>query len=265
MRRSTVAVRDLAVQLHANEVTIRRDLEEMERAGYLKRIHGGAQRQTVYEPEPPVLQRQFWQVQEKQAIALTAAELISDGDVVAIESVSTGIELAHVIAERTWQNLQVVTNGFRIAEQLLGLPGVLLVFVGGIGLREELGTFGILAEEMLKLVSIKKLFVGCRGIDPKTGLSNDGQASIEIGTVRAFAAASNEVFVLADHTKFNQRFLVQVLPISEVDVVVTDSLTPEAQLDELRSRVKQVLVAPINRSSGQKEQSQIPLRLSSKV
>jgi DeoR/GlpR family transcriptional regulator of sugar metabolism len=116
------------------------------------------------------------------------------------------------------------------------------VFVGGIVNPDELGTFGILTEESLKRMRINKLFIGCRGLNSDTGLSNDVQAALEIATVRAFAAASNQVVVLADHTKFGRSFLVQMLPISEIDIVVTDGLTPRAILENLG--VRQLIVAP---------------------
>lgn len=253
LRRGLVSVTDVAASLNVSEITVRRDLDELDRRGYLKRIHGGAQRLTPRDPEPPMLQRQFAQVMEKQAIGAAAAELVSDGDAVALESGSTTMELARAIAKRAWQDLQVVTNSFEIASTLMRAPGVRLVFVGGIVNPDELGTFGVPSEEMLKRVSIGKLFIGCRGIDPQAGLSNDVHSAMEIATVRAFAAASSRVIVLADHTKFERSFLVQMLSIGEVDAIVTDSLTPERVLEQLRKQGKQLVVVPLNGSSSPKD------------
>jgi DeoR/GlpR family transcriptional regulator of sugar metabolism len=243
LRRGLVSVTDLAASLNVSDITVRRDLDELDKGGYLKRIHGGAQRLTPRDPEPSILHRQFDQVMEKQAIGEAAAEFVSDGDAIALESGSTTMELARVIAKRAWQDLQVVTNSFEIASALMRVPGVRLVFVGGIVNPDELGTFGVPSEETLKRMSIGKLFIGCRGIDPEAGLTNDVQAAMEIATVRAFAAASSRVFVLADHTKFERTFLVQMLSIGEIDAIVTDSLTPERELEKLRKQVRQIVVA----------------------
>ena len=246
LRRGLLSVTDLAASLNVSAITIRRDLDELDKGGYLKRIHGGAQRLTPRDPEPPMLNRQLAQVVEKQAIGEAAVRLVTDGEAVALESGSTTMELARAIAKRAWHDLQVVTNSFEIASALMRVPGVRLVFVGGIVNPDELGTFGVPSEEMLKRMSIGKLFIGCRGIDPEAGLSNDVQAAMEIATVRAFAAASSQVFVLADYTKFERKFLVQMLSIGEIDAIVTDSLTPERVLEKLRKQVQQVVVAPLD-------------------
>jgi DeoR family fructose operon transcriptional repressor len=254
LRQGLVSVPELAEALDVSEITVRRDLDELDGAGYLKRIHGGAQRVTPHVPEPPMANRQLTQVIEKQAIGMAALDFISDGDAIALESGSSTMEMASALAGRSWQDLQVVTNSFKIAEALMRVPGVQLVFVGGIVSGDELETFGVLSEEMLKHMSIDRLFIGCRGIDPEAGLSNDVQAAMEIATVRAFAAASAQVIVLADHTKFDRKFLVRMLPISDVDVVVTDSLTPESTLEKLRNHVKQVVVASLNGSANKQGQ-----------
>lgn len=253
LRQGLVSVPELASALAVSEITVRRDLDELDKGGYLKRIHGGAQRLTPRDPEPPMANRQLAQVAEKQAIGKAAVNFVSEGDAIALESGSSTMELARAIARRTWQDLQVVTNSFKIAEELMRVPGVQLVFIGGIVGGDELETFGVLSEEMLKHMSIDKLFLGCRGIDPEAGLSNDVQAAMEIATVRAFAAASSQVIVLADHTKFDRKFLVRMLPIGDVDVVVTDSLTPEGTLATLRRHVKQVVVASLNGSATTQE------------
>lgn len=242
LRRGIVSVSELAAQLDVSEITIRRDLDELSQAGRLERVRGGARRRRPRGPEPPVIQREASQKAEKQAIALAAVELISDGDVIALESGSTTLELARAIARRVWTNLQVITNSFTILNELMGVPGVQMIFVGGFVNPDELGTFGTLAEDTLRRLNIDKLFLGCRGIDPKTGLSNDVQAEMEIATVRAFVAASHWVVVLADHTKFGHTFSLQMLPISAVDVIVTDHLTPESMLRDLRQD-RQVIVA----------------------
>jgi len=200
-------------------------------------------------PEPPVIQRQVNQVEEKQTIGLAAVELIADGDVIALEAGSTIFEMARCLARRPWNQLQVVTNSFPIADELIHVPGIQLVFVGGLVRPAELGTFGLLAEDMLKNIHVNKLFIGCRGIDPHSGLTSDLQAEIEISTVRAMAASAEQVNVLADHTKFGQHFMLRTLPISAVDVIVTDDQTPETIIEELHNQDIQVVIARIRNNS----------------
>jgi DeoR/GlpR family transcriptional regulator of sugar metabolism len=245
VRQGTVSVAELAARLGVSEITIRRDLDELGRLGHLQRVRGGARRQMPRVPEPPVVQRQLAQAKEKRTIGLAAVELIRDGDVVALDASSTVLELARVIATLPWHNLQVVTNSLIIAHELAGTPGVRLVLIGGSINYEEMAVFGTMAEEMLRQINVDKLFLGCRGIDPRTGLSNDLQAEVLIGTERALVAASRQVVVLADHTKFGQVFLLQSVPVADVDIIVTDSLTPEDLLQEFRRQDIQVIVAPL--------------------
>jgi len=245
MRRGPCTIAELADCLGVSEITVRRDLDELHEGGYLERVRGGARSLSVRGPEPPVIQRQLLQQAEKQAIGQFAAQLVADGDVIALESGSTTLEFARALARCPWQNLQVVTNGLLVAEVFMRLPGIQLVFVGGYFRADEMGIFGVLAEDMLSRMHINKLFIGCRGIDPEAGITTDLQSEMEVFTVRAMAAVSDQVAILADHTKFNQRFLLRTLPVTEIDMVVTDNLTPENLLDKLRKQDIQVIIAPI--------------------
>ena len=244
-RRGTVSVADLAARLGVSEITIRRDIDELGALGRLQRIRGGARRLMPRDPEPPAVQRQAECAEEKRAIGLAALGLVHDGDVIAIESGSTTLELARAIAGRAWRLLQVVTNSFTVLNELLRVPGVQVVFAGGAVNADEMGTYGALAEETLKRLNIDRLFLSCRAIDPRTGLSNDLQAGRMVGVERAFVAASRQVIVLADHTKFGRVFLMQIVPATDIDIVVTDDLTSPDVLEELSRQDTQVVVAPV--------------------
>jgi DeoR family fructose operon transcriptional repressor len=243
-RQGQVSLGELARILNVSEITIHRDLDELDQDNKLKRVRGGAQRLSPFGPEPPVIQRQLSQMSEKQAIAALASQLISDGEVLALEAGSTTLELARAIVRfKPWVNLQVVTNSFPIVEELVRVPGIQLVFLGGIIVPDEMGTFGIFTEDMLKQMSIHKVFLGCRGIEPKVGVSNSIQAEMEVATVRALVAASEQTIVLADHTKFGHTFLFHMLSTQEIDVVVTDWGTDLRYINELQEQDIRVLVA----------------------
>jgi DeoR family fructose operon transcriptional repressor len=160
-----------------------------------------------------------------------------------IESGSTTLEFARAIARRTWKNLQVATNGFLLSEILMHTPGVQLICIGGFYNSQEMCTFGVLAEDMLSRMHFNKLFIGCRGIDPQGGITTDLQSETEVLTVRAMAAAADQVTILADHTKFGHTFLLQTLPFSKVDIVITGALTPETILNKLRKQGTRVIEA----------------------
>jgi DeoR family transcriptional regulator, fructose operon transcriptional repressor len=246
LRRGTVSIGDLAAFLKVSEITVRRDLDELHAGGELERVRGGARPLSAHGPEPPIIQRAEEQTGEKQAIGQEALDLVADGDVIVIESGSTTLEFARAIARRTWTNLQVATNGLLISEILMRVPGVQLICIGGYFKTDEMCTFGVLADDMLGRMHFNKLFIGCRGIDPEGGITTDLQSETEVFTVRAMAAAADQVIILADHTKFGRIYLLRALPTAKVDIVVTDALTPEAILEKLRKQDIQTKVVPLS-------------------
>ena len=243
LQKGSLSVGELAIFLGVSEITVRRDLEALGEMGVIDRVRGGARRPSPKGPEPPVVQRQTVNVAEKQAIGQAATSLIGSGDVIAILSGSTPQELARCIARRTWDNLLVITNGFLIAQEIMRTPGVQVVLIGGALNPSEMGTFGVLAVDMVKDMRLHKLFTGCRGIDPVIGTSNDLPAESEIALVRALANNSNQVIVLADGTKLGDNFLLPTLPINEIDVLITDSRASPVLLERFRKQDVQVIAA----------------------
>jgi DeoR/GlpR family transcriptional regulator of sugar metabolism len=226
----SMSIPDLARLLNVSEVTVRRDLDELDKTKAIERVRGGARRPSPKGPEPSIVQRQMAQVAEKYAIGQAAASLVEDGEVIAILSGSTPQQAASSIGRRRWANLLVVTNGLMICQELIRTPGIRLVLIGGNVYPDELGTFGVLAVDMVKSMRVHRLLTGCRGIDPATGTSNDLGADPEVALVRALANASDQVIVMADHTKLGSAFLIPALPVDDIDVLVTDAGAPASML-----------------------------------
>lgn len=239
----TLTVTELAEQFGVSEITIRRDLDELYESGQVERIRGGVRPPAREEPEPPVVNRQRENIAEKRAIAQVASELIADGDVIGLQMGTTTLELARVLARGSWSDLQVVTNGIPIINELLRVPGIQLTSIGGVIDTDELACNGVLAEQLLANLNINKVFIGCRGIDPEQGITNTVQAEMEIGTVQAFVRSARHVTVLADHSKFERVFFIQVLPITAINRVITDQLTPTKILSFLSTKGIDVTVA----------------------
>lgn len=227
LNRGSMTVSQLSEEFGVAEITIRRDLDELSEAGVLERIWGGVRAKTVSASEPPILQRQKEHTTEKQAIAQLASTLIEDGDVIGLYMGTTTLQLARVLAKRSWTNLQVVTNGLPIVSELLRIPGIHLMCIAGVIDADEMAFSGALAEQVASTIHLQKLFIGCRGIDAASGVTNAIHAEKELGITRAFVRASREVILLADHSKFRQVYFMQTIPLAEIDVVVTDRRPPE--------------------------------------
>jgi DeoR/GlpR family transcriptional regulator of sugar metabolism len=229
-----ITVSRLTELLEVSEITVRRDLDELAEEGKLHRVHGGARLPEFYELEPPIKHRQVEQMNEKAAIARKTMSYIKDGDTIGIESGTTTLALAKEIASRNWNNLTVVTNSLLILNLLIPVSGTHLMFLGGMIDVNELCSNSNPTEDSLKHVHIDTFFSGCRGLHPNFGRTNEMQNGIEIFTVRSFKKASDRTIILADHTKFSKIYSLQLLQMSEIDIVITTRLAPQTMLDEIR-------------------------------
>ncbi|NMB88861.1 MAG: DeoR/GlpR transcriptional regulator, partial [Chloroflexi bacterium] len=137
-----ISISSLSAQFGVSEITIRRDLLDLERKGKIERVRGGARIARSHSYEPPVVHRQMEQVAEKEAIALGARDLIRDGETIALESGSTAQALAKAISQKKWQQLQVVTNSLLTVNLLISVPGIQTTFIGGFVDPNEMCTYG---------------------------------------------------------------------------------------------------------------------------
>lgn len=243
LAQGTMTVSELSDLFEVSDITIRRDLDELDENGYLQRVRGGVRRPSPKGPEPPSRQRQKENAAEKKSIAQAAMKLITEDDVIALQMGTTVLELAKALARKTWQNLQVVTNGIPIITELARTPGVRLICVGGMFDPDELACSGYHAQQFLTNFNISKLFLGCRGIDAERGVTNAMQAENELGTIHAFVRSASRVIVVADHSKFNQVFPMQTLPLSAIDTIVTDSDVSEHTLKKMHDQGIYTVVA----------------------
>jgi DeoR/GlpR family transcriptional regulator of sugar metabolism len=236
LTRGAMTIAQLSEVFGVAEITIRRDLDELSEAGYLERIWGGVRAKASPLPEAPVLQRQKTNITEKRAIALEASQMIEDGDLISLYMGTTTLELARVLSQKAWTSLQVVTNGLPIVNELLRVPGIQLMCVGGLVDADEMAFHGVLTEQLIANIHINKLFIGCRGIDAQHGVTNAVQAEKELGTIKAFIRSSEQVILLADNSKFDHVFFMQAIALRDIDILVTDHLAPTKTLDQISSQ-----------------------------
>ena len=147
------------------EVTIRQDLEKLEREGYIEREHGGAYLKNVgLNVKNIVLQNQD-HLAEKAAIAKKALEFINDGDTIILDSGSTTTEIAKLIS--SYKNLTVITNALNIALILGVMPEINLVVTGGEFKAPTLSLTGQKAADFFEGLHVDKLFLATAGITLK--------------------------------------------------------------------------------------------------
>ena len=228
---------ELSEKFNVSEATIRRDLEEMDRKGLLRRAHGGALKIDPSVKELPILQRVTTQQVEKHAIGAAAAQLLKEHETVFFSSGSTVLEIARCIPEGF--HLTVITNSLPVIIELASRTSIELIVIGGMLRQSERSMIGHIAEQGIRELRADRVFIGMRAIDPVHGFTNDYLP--EILADRAILSIASQVIVVADHTKFGRVSPVFVAPVTAADLIITDALTELGILDELQEAGVQIL------------------------
>jgi len=215
-RRGFVELSILVAELGVSESTVRRDLTQLESEGLIRRTHGGAVFVSDRFSVLSFAARESAARDEKTAIGRESARLVSDGETVLLDGGTTTFQVARHLAGRS---VQVVTNSLPIANLLSSDAEVELVFVGGYIYPRTGVALGPLVIEMLSKVHVNKAFMGAAGI-MDSGLYNANMLMVE--AERQMIESSDEVIIVADHTKFGKRALAQLGTWDDVDRVVTD-------------------------------------------
>ncbi|WP_313676614.1 DeoR/GlpR family DNA-binding transcription regulator [Mycolicibacterium sp.] len=215
------SVAELAHSFDVTTETVRRDLAVLDRAGVLRRVHGGAvPTRALHLVEPSVDQREATRAADKDAIARAAAEFLpQSGSTVLVDAGTTTARLVGLLPPD--RELLVVTNSVPIAARLAGLGSVSLQVLGG---RVRGLTQACVGEHVVNTLAALRVdiaFVGANGITLRHGLSTPDPE--EAAVKRAMVACANFVVVMADSTKIGREDFVSFAPIDAVDVLVTDA------------------------------------------
>ncbi len=219
VRSGSSHVSDLAEQFGVSEMTVRRDLRELARAGKLERVHGGA---LLAGAEPPFEQTAIERFAAKDRIGAAAAALVADGETVMIDIGTTTLQAAHHLHGR---RLRVVTSSLAVLEELLPDEGIELMLPGGVVRRNYRSLVGVLAEDALRQVRADVLFLGTSGVDEQLAVWDS--TIVEVPIKRAMIEAADRVVLLADAEKFSMRGVMRVCEAEAIDHVVTDASLPD--------------------------------------
>jgi DeoR family transcriptional regulator, fructose operon transcriptional repressor len=238
--RRTVTASELKDIWGVTAATIRRDLAVLEQEGVLVRSHGGAvsrMSSTNFQPSYEVLGRS--NREEKEAIAKEAARLILDGDTVFLEGSTTVFEVARHLHQHN--RLTVVTNSPLIVCQLQRSSNVAVISTGGDLQKDVFYLSGLWAQRALSEIRIDKAMLGVSAIDPAYGISTASQAEAQIK--KMIMKAAKVRIALADHSKFGNQGFAYVAPATDLNVLITDSGTDLAHVNQLREMGLEVIVA----------------------
>lgn len=216
-----VKVSKLSSLFQVTEKTIREDLEKLDEMGMLTRIRGGAIPKAEESQVPPNLYSDQSMRKEKEAIALASLSYIQTGDIIALDSGTTTLEIAKKLPD---EPITVVTNDLMIIRELALKANIRLVVPGGYRNRNLLVT----QEEpaWVRSLNIHKLFLSTTGIHTEYGLTIYTKQHQLMKKV--LMEAAKHVYCVADHTKFEKGALFTFATLKQVETIITDAtLDPE--------------------------------------
>ncbi|WP_404331842.1 DeoR/GlpR family DNA-binding transcription regulator [Mesobacillus maritimus] len=238
-KKGSVRVSQLSKQYQVSEETIRRDLEKLEVDGLVDRIHGGAVRKDPQDGmEIPVIKRQETNIQEKEMIAKKAASFVEDGDIIAIDASTTGLQMTKYLKGKAFT---VITNSIPVTLGLIQEENIQVIVIGGYAKGESMSLVGNFAERVIRDYHVDKFFFSCMGVDFVRGVSeiHEAQALVK----KQIFAISEKLYLLADHSKFGEKSLVRLCGLGDIDNLVTDKKVSIDKIRELNQLGIKVFVA----------------------
>jgi DeoR/GlpR family transcriptional regulator of sugar metabolism len=238
-RDGAVRVADLVVMLGVSDMTVRRDLDVMQGAGLLTKVHGGAILPGNSTEEPGFEAKLSQYPDEKVAIARAAAALVFPGNSVAVSAGTTTCALARWLPP----GITVLTNSISLAEELRRTKHDSSVILSG-GVRTPSNALvGPVADSAIRSFYVDLLILGVHGMDPKAGFTTPNIAEAE--TNRTLVSCARRTVVVADHTKWWTVGLARIGPLNMAHTLISDDGLDSQAREELSSSVGDlVLVTP---------------------
>lgn len=242
-QRGEVSVTDICKKFGVSDMTVRRDLRELDRAGLLRRVHGGAVNNLGRSYEPPYQIRSTRNIEAKEMIGREAADMIMDGDSIALDIGTTTLEIARSLQGK--RNLTIVTSSVPIANEIISnfslTSDVRLILTGGIIRPGELSLIGPIAAQTYRELHVDKAFIGIGGISLDAGLT---EYNLEDALVKKpMLKSAHQKIVVADNTKLGRTTFANVGSLESIDTVITDIDARDDFVEELRKLGIQVLIA----------------------
>ncbi|MDB4867684.1 MAG: DeoR family transcriptional regulator [Cohnella sp.] len=216
-----VKVTGLREKFGVTEMTVRRDLEKLERTGRVKRTFGGA---IMVTKDIALTERAGVHIAEKMKIGKYAAGQISPGDSVFLDGGTTTLQIVRHLQPE--MRITVVTNALNLAVELMD-KNIPTLVTGGMVLETTSTLIGPVCVEAIAKMAFDRVFLGTTGISPLHGFSNSNMYEAEIK--RQVITRAGEVNIVADRSKFNVQDLFSFAELDKAHRLLTDDV-PEQGL-----------------------------------
>ena len=241
--RESVEISELVSVLGVSEMTVHRDLDVLQREGYLTKLRGGAvlnesaanQKSADYHYNR--VQNLF--IEEKKAIAREAFHLISDRETIIFDNSTTAFQLARLLRDRN--QLTVIATNPGVFNELMHESNLSLYCTGGLYSSQTNSFVGSAAEDFVTRLDITTCVIGANSVSLENGVTDPYPA--EASLKRKIIAASRRTLLLADHNKFLRATTEKVADIEDFDCIITDWKTDSALVEKLAEKTR-VIVSP---------------------
>jgi DeoR/GlpR family transcriptional regulator of sugar metabolism len=234
-----VRVDELAEKVFASPATIRRDLTDLEKAGLVQRVRGGASIIGNSTGEISSLVRKQTNITEKRRIASKAASFLKDGQSYFIDSSTSAGQIIPLLTKTN--EITIITNGLENALLLSSLQNIHSYIAGGQVQPRASSSIGSDAITFISNFNCDAFFFSCHGFSLKTGAS---EGTIEQQRCKkAMLKNSTKHILLVDHTKFGNTYVASVCGLSEIDVIVTDVMPSQEYVDAFKANDITLIVA----------------------
>ncbi|WP_297088066.1 DeoR/GlpR family DNA-binding transcription regulator [uncultured Draconibacterium sp.] len=211
-------VANLAKLFKVTEVTIRQDLEKLEKDGLIVREYGGAFLKNVEDQVKNFSLVHQDNMDKKALIAERCLELIETGDTIILDSGTTTTEIAKRL--KGMKDITVITNALNIALILGAEPGIEVIVTGGEFKPPTLSLTGQKAADFFHGLNVQKLFLATAGISLKAGLTYPSISDIVVK--KAMIDAAEITYLVADSSKIGKSALASLGALSLIDYIITD-------------------------------------------
>lgn len=237
-----VDVAELAKEFDVSTVTIRTDLNDLDKKRFLVRSRGGAIAISKITKELSVKEKHCENLLIKEKLAKAASLLIKDNDNIILDSGTTTEEVAKSFHEH--KNLMVMTNGLNIATELAHFEDTEVLMTGGTLRHKSLSFYGRQAESSLSNLRFDKVILGVDGIEISSGITTHFEHEATLN--RLMCEVSKEVIAVTDSSKFGRTGFHIITPLNSITTIVTDSNIPAEYKDYFEANNIKLIIVDVD-------------------
>ena len=245
-KNSIVKTNELVRDLNVSIETIRRDFNQLEKEGIIEKTYGGAviSNNHLYTELGAWQERREKCRKEKQLLARRAADHIPDGSLVAVDAGTTMYELSRHISQK--HDITLITNDLFIVREMLKNDNNNTYIIGGL-MAKTGSSSGSFAREMISnFAKIDVCIISTECVTLEDGFTT---VSSQINDLKKlFIERAIKIVAVVDHSKFGQKALFRTCHFSDIDLLITDSLTPEKIINSIRESGTPVEIVTIGQN-----------------